>query len=109
MKYVAFTAKHHDGFCMFDTRTTDYRVTHADCPFHANGRANIALEVFNARCLLEADNLRAAALAAQHGKAITAGSDARIGIIVVTWRLDSAPYVSLHNWACPHQLDSGHG
>jgi alpha-L-fucosidase len=22
MKYVVFTTKHHDGFCMFDTKTT---------------------------------------------------------------------------------------
>lgn len=35
-----------------------------------------ALEVFNARCLRGADNLRAGELAKQHGKAITAGSDA---------------------------------
>jgi len=48
MKYVAFTTKHHDGFCMFDTKTTDYRVTHPDCPFHTNPRANIAKEVFDA-------------------------------------------------------------
>ncbi len=34
-----------------------------------------ALEVFNARCLLAADNERAAELAAQHGKLGTAGSD----------------------------------
>jgi len=47
MKYVAFTTKHHDGFCMFDTGTTDYRVTHRDCPFHANPRANITKEVFD--------------------------------------------------------------
>jgi len=48
MKYVAFTTKHHDGFCMFDTRTTDYKVTAPDCPFHANPRANITKHVFNA-------------------------------------------------------------
>jgi hypothetical protein len=35
-----------------------------------------ALEVFNARCLRGADNVRAAELAKQYGKAITAGSDA---------------------------------
>ena len=48
MKYVAFTTKHHDGFCMFDTDTTDYRVTHPDCPFHSDPRANIAKDVFDA-------------------------------------------------------------
>jgi len=26
MKYVVFTTKHHNGFCMFDTRTTDYDI-----------------------------------------------------------------------------------
>ncbi len=48
MRYVAFTTKHHDGFCMFDTRTTDYKTTGPDCPFHANPRANIAKHVFEA-------------------------------------------------------------
>src|SRR6266849_1239218 len=28
MKYVVFTAKHHSGFCMFDTKTTDFSVMH---------------------------------------------------------------------------------
>jgi alpha-L-fucosidase len=27
MKYVIFTTKHHDGFCMWDTAHTDYNVT----------------------------------------------------------------------------------
>jgi alpha-L-fucosidase len=27
MKYVVFTTKHHDGFCNFDTRESDFRVT----------------------------------------------------------------------------------
>src|SRR5437899_6604027 len=34
MKYVVFTTKHHDGFCMFDTWLTDYRITAPDVPFH---------------------------------------------------------------------------
>ena len=48
MRYVTFTTKHHDGFCMFDTATTDYRITHPSYPFHAHPRANIAREVFEA-------------------------------------------------------------
>lgn len=26
MEYICFTAKHHDGFCMFDTKTTDFNI-----------------------------------------------------------------------------------
>ncbi len=26
MKYVVFTAKHHNGFCMYDTKTTDFSI-----------------------------------------------------------------------------------
>jgi alpha-L-fucosidase len=29
MKYVVFTSKHHDGFCMWDTEFTDYKVTNS--------------------------------------------------------------------------------
>lgn len=28
MRYICFTAKHHDGFCMWDTRYTDYSIMH---------------------------------------------------------------------------------
>lgn len=48
MKYVVFTTKHHDGFCMFDTKQTDYKITSPDCPFHTDPRANVAKEVFGA-------------------------------------------------------------
>jgi alpha-L-fucosidase len=48
MKYVVFTAKHHDGFCMFDTRQTDYRTTHASCPFHTDPQADVLRAVLDA-------------------------------------------------------------
>lgn len=48
MRYVVFTTKHHDGFCMFDSEETDYKVTSAECPFSTNPKANITLEIFNA-------------------------------------------------------------
>jgi len=41
MKYVVFTTKHHDGFCMFDSRYIDYKITSPDTPFHASPRANV--------------------------------------------------------------------
>ena len=28
-EYIVFTAKHHDGFCMWDTRETDFKVTNS--------------------------------------------------------------------------------
>ncbi len=47
MKYLVFTTKHHDGFCMYDTKLTDYRITAPDVPFHADPRANVAKMVFD--------------------------------------------------------------
>ncbi|MCF8297034.1 MAG: alpha-L-fucosidase [Saprospiraceae bacterium] len=48
MKYVVFTTKHHDGFCMFDSKYTDYKITAPDCPFSVNPKSNITKEIFNA-------------------------------------------------------------
>ncbi|WP_053374230.1 alpha-L-fucosidase [Paenibacillus sp. FJAT-27812] len=47
-KYLNFTTKHHDGFCMWDTHTTDYRITGPDCPFHMNKNADICKQLFDA-------------------------------------------------------------
>lgn len=48
MKYMVFTTKHHDGFSMFDTKQTDYKITDQKTPFSTNPRANITKEIFNA-------------------------------------------------------------
>ncbi len=40
-KYLLFNTKHHDGFCMFDTETTDYKITDPSCPFSTNQNADI--------------------------------------------------------------------
>jgi alpha-L-fucosidase len=48
MKYVVFTTKHHDGFCMFDTRQTDYKITSSKTPFSANAKSNVTKEIFDA-------------------------------------------------------------
>ena len=48
MRYVVFTTKHHDGFCMFDSKYTDYKITDPACPFSSNPRRNIAKEIFDA-------------------------------------------------------------
>lgn len=48
MKYVVFTTKHHDGFCMFDTKETDYKITGSKTPFSTHPRSNITKEIFDA-------------------------------------------------------------
>lgn len=33
IRYVSLTAKHHDGFCMWDTQETSYRITSPESPY----------------------------------------------------------------------------
>ena len=40
MKYVVLTTKHRDGFCLFDTKQTDYNVMHS--PFGRNVAKELA-------------------------------------------------------------------
>ena len=47
-KYLIFTTKHHDGFCLFDSKYTDYKTTSPDCPFHTHRHADIVKDVFDA-------------------------------------------------------------
>lgn len=46
MRYMVFTTKHHEGFCMFDTKQTDFSIMNS--PFSGNPRANVAKYVFEA-------------------------------------------------------------
>ncbi|RAJ10842.1 alpha-L-fucosidase [Chitinophaga skermanii] len=48
MKYMVFTTKHHDGFCMFDTKQTDYRITSPNVAFSKNPKADVTKEIFAA-------------------------------------------------------------
>lgn len=48
MKYVVFTTKHHDGFCMYDTKETTYSTVDASCPFSDNEKADITGEIVRA-------------------------------------------------------------
>ncbi len=46
MKYLVFTTKHHDGFCMFDSKYSDFKITNG--PFQSNPKSNVTKEIFNA-------------------------------------------------------------
>ena len=46
MRYVVFTTKHHDGFCMFDTRTTEYRITGPGSAFASHPKADVTRAIF---------------------------------------------------------------
>lgn len=47
-RYLVFTTKHHDGFCMWDTKTTDYKVTGSEVPWRTNKNADITRALFDA-------------------------------------------------------------
>ena len=46
MKYMIFTTKHHDGFCMFDSKETDFSIAHG--AFKDNPKKDVARYVFDA-------------------------------------------------------------
>ena len=46
IKYVVFTTKHHSGFCMFDTKTTDFNVMNTPCGQDITGQIVSAFRHF---------------------------------------------------------------
>ena len=46
MKYMIFTTKHHDGFCMFDSKYSEFSI--ANGPFKNNPKKDVARYVFEA-------------------------------------------------------------
>lgn len=46
MRYMVFTTKHHDGFSMFDTKQSDFKISAG--PFKDNPKADVAKYVFDA-------------------------------------------------------------
>lgn len=47
-KYMIYSSKHHDGFCLFDSKYTDFKVTDKGCPFSVNPKSNVLKEVLDA-------------------------------------------------------------
>ena len=47
-KYMIYSSKHHDGFCLFDSKYTDFKVTDKGCPFAVNPKSNVLKEVLDA-------------------------------------------------------------
>lgn len=47
-KYVIFSSKHHDGFCLFDSKYTDFKVTANNCPYHKSQKPDLLKDVLDA-------------------------------------------------------------
>jgi alpha-L-fucosidase len=47
-KYLIYSSKHHDGFCLYDTKFTDFKVTDQACPFSSNPKSDVLKEVLDA-------------------------------------------------------------
>ncbi|MBT3750059.1 MAG: alpha-L-fucosidase, partial [Bacteroidetes bacterium] len=47
-KYMIYSTKHHDGFCLYDTKYTDFKVTNPEFPFASNPRSDVYGEIMEA-------------------------------------------------------------
>jgi alpha-L-fucosidase len=48
MKYMVFTTKHHDGFCMFDSKLSNYTVANPACPNSKSAQPDLTKSIFDA-------------------------------------------------------------
>ncbi len=48
MRYLVFTTKHHDGFCMFDSSLTEHKITSPASPFARDVVAELAVAAHEA-------------------------------------------------------------
>jgi len=47
-KYMIYSSKHHDGFCLYDSKFTDFKITSKNSPFSSNPKSNVLKEVLDA-------------------------------------------------------------
>lgn len=47
-RYMIFTTKHHDGFNMYDTQYSNYKITNNESAFHTNKKADILKYIIDA-------------------------------------------------------------
>lgn len=47
-KYLIFTSKHHDGFCMYDSKFTDFKITNPNLPNAKNKNPDVLKSVLDA-------------------------------------------------------------
>ena len=76
MKYIVITAKHHDGFALFDTAASDWNVV--DSTPHAKDQAEAAQTRYQTRLLLFS-SARLGAPEAQLGRTLGSGSKRQYG------------------------------
>jgi alpha-L-fucosidase len=48
VKYLIFTSKHHDGFCMYDSKYTDFKITNPNLPNAKNPKPDVLKNVLDA-------------------------------------------------------------